>query len=150
MPDEAQVEETEKSHLLVDLVKAATERKGSSGDGAPSSGSSLVVYLILAGIAVLGFSIMGFLLVRARRKAAKLAYELRKKEEEQKQAVENAQLEKNAEKREASNEKARKLQGEIDGLKKNLEDQKVVAASRAQALSDATTWDDLVIVDKKE
>jgi len=149
MPDEEKVKEAEKPHLLVDLVKAATERKGSSEGGSPS-GSSFVVYLILIGIAVLGFSIMGFLLVRSRREAAKLAYELRKKEEEQKQAAEDHKLAENGQKRNEAHKKVKALQNDIDELKKKLEEQTALANARSKAISDATSWDDLVVVDRRD
>jgi len=148
MPDEKVKEEkAEKPNLLVDLVKAATEKKESSGS---KSGSSFVVYLIIVGVAVLGFSIMGLLLVSARRKAAKLAYELRKKEEEQKRAAEDHKLAKSGEERNAAHKKVKALEGDIQGLKEELQSTQEVAKKRRTAIEQATSWDDLVVVDKRE
>lgn len=126
-------------HPLVALVNQATTSK----EGSTGGGSNLVVYLIVVGIAVLGFAIMGWLLVRAKRKAAALAYELRKKEEEQKRAAEEHKLAQNNVERDAAHKKVHKLEGEIQGLKKGLEAQRELTAKRAQAVADATSWEDL-------
>lgn len=147
MPDEKE-KPAEKPSLLVDLVKVATEKKK---DPAGSSGSSsLVIYLIVTAIAVLGFSILGWFLVRARREAARLAYELRKKEEEQKRAAEDHKLAKNGQERNEAHKKVKLLQGEIDELKKKLEAQKAAHAERTKTLEKITSWDDLVVVDQRE
>jgi len=138
----------EKPSLLVDLVKVATEKKKDS-EGSSGS-SSLVVYLIVTALAVIGFSILGWLLVRARREAARLAYELRKKEEEQKRAAEDHKLAQNAADRNEAHKKVKALEEEILGLKKKLEEQKAAQAERTKELEAITSWDDLVIVDKRE
>jgi uncharacterized protein HemX len=143
MPDKEKVKETEKSHLLVDLVKAATERKGSSSGGSPPSGSSLVVYLILTAIAVIGFSVLGWLLVRARREAAKLAYELRKKEEEQKRVAEDHKLAKTAEERKKAHSRVHALEAQIKVLREKLEAQKAAHAERTKSLEAVTSWEEL-------
>jgi len=143
MPDK----EEEKTSLLVNLVKTATERKDSEGS---SGSSSFVVYLIITAMAVIGFSILGWLLVRSRREAARLAYELRKKEEEQKRAAEEHKLAKNGTERNEAHKKVKKLEGEIQELKKKLDAQKVAHDDRVKSLEEITTWDDLVVVDRRE
>ena len=88
--------------------------------------------------------------VRAKRRAAQLEYELRKKEEEQKRLAEQAQLEQDATKRAAAEDEIDTLTVDIQGLKEKLEANELAAQERAKALAQATSWDDLVIVDKRK
>ena len=142
MPDEKpKAVEKEKSNLLVDLVKAASEKKDSGGSS--SGSSSFVLYLIITAIAVIGFSVLGWLLVRARREAAKLAYELRKKEEEQKRVAEDHKLAKSAEERKLAHTKVHALEAQIKGLKEKLEVQKAAHAERTKSLEAITSWEEL-------
>lgn len=136
------VEKKTPPHPLVAIVDRVVGTKVGSSSSS-GGGSSIVVYVVLIGVAVLGFAIVGWLLVRSRRRAAQLAYELRKKEEEQKRVAEDHKLAKNAKARSVAHKKVKQLEAGIQGLKKKLEDQKKRQAIRAKALEDATSWKDL-------
>ena len=139
--DKGDEEVKEEPHLLVALVQQATTTKK---EGTSSRGSSnIVVYLLVLGAVVIGFSIMGWLLVRAKRRAAELAYELRKKEEEQKRVAEDHKLAKNNAARDAVHKQVHQLEGQIQELKEKLGVQRELAATRAKAVADATSWEDL-------
>jgi len=130
-------------HVLVDLVRVATEQeKSERGRPAPPS-STFSAYVIFVGVAALGFAIMGFLLVRARRKAAKLAYELRKNTEERCRVLEDLHLSESLEKREAAQERSQQLEEEIEGLKKEIKRHKAAANERVKAVMEAASWEDL-------
>lgn len=142
MPEEDKTQ----SHPLVEFVQAATERRGDSGD---KGGSSLVTYLVLAGMAVLGFSIMGWMLVRARRKAALMAARLRLLEEEKIRAEEDAKLADNEESRFVASVRINAATDEIKELKDHLEGLVEQNRIRSEALASITDWDSLVVVDKR-
>ena len=130
----------------MEFVQAATERKNDSGD---KGGSSLVTYLVLIGVAVLGFSIMGWMLVRARRKAALLAARLRLLEEEKIQAEEDAKLADNEERRLIASVRINAATDEIRELKEHLEGLVEENLVRSGTLVAITDWDDLVVIDKR-
>lgn len=130
--------------LLLDLADKA------AGKAEDSKGSSLPVYLIFAGLAVVCFAILGFLAVRAKRKAAQLEYELRLKAEEQKRAVEQALLEQDAARRDEAVKQAHELAEDVERLKKEVAANEEAAAARTRALALATSWNDLVIIDKRK
>jgi len=136
-------EKTEQPHPLVVLVDKVVGTKTESSSSSGGGSSSIVVYILLIGVAVIGISIVGWLLVRARRRAAQLAYELRKKEEEQKRAAEEHKLAENAKARNDAHKKVKKLDGDIQKLKKKLVTEKALQETRAKALQDATSWKDL-------
>jgi hypothetical protein len=142
--DKKELESGGVEQLLLDLVGKA------AGKGGDSKGSSLPVYVIITGFVCILFAIVGFLAVRAKRRAAQLEYELRKKEEEQKRLVEHAKLEQNAETRAEAESKIDELTVGIGELKEQLEVVGNAAAERTKALAQATSWDDLVIVDKRK
>lgn len=123
---------------LAGWVKAATEgktgRKGSS---------SLVKYLVVTGVVMAGFAFFGWMLVRARRKAARLSYDLRKKKEEQKRIVEEYLFSEGEVRSEEAKARVRKLDEEIKGLKEKLETQRKLGAERARTIEEATSWKDL-------
>jgi uncharacterized protein HemX len=137
MPDKE-----EKKPALRGVVAAATGNQ-------ETKQASFPVAVILMGIAILGFAVMGFLLMRAKRKAARLAAELRRKEEEQLQAAEELKLAKNAEARDAAIKKAEKAEAEAVELRKQFDDLKKSNEARKKAISELSDWDDLVIVDKR-
>ncbi len=139
-------EEETKPHPLVEFVQAAAERRDESGD---QGGSSLVTYLVLIGVAVLGFSIMGWMLVRARRKAALLAARLRLLEEEKIQAEEDAKLADNEERRLIASVRINAATDEIRELKEHLEGLVEENLVRSGTLVAITDWDDLVVIDKR-
>ena len=142
--DKKELENGGLEQLLLDLVDKAV------GKGEASKGSSLPVYVIITGLVVILFAVVGFMAVRAKRRAAQLEYELRKKEEEQKRLAEQAQLEQDATKRAAAEDEIDTLTVDIQGLKEKLEANELAAQERAKALAQATSWDDLVIVDKRK
>lgn len=123
-------------HPLAGLVKKAAERE-------EGQTSSLATYLVLIGLVVAGFAVMGFLVARARRRAAKMAFKLRKAKEEQRRALEESRLSDNAERREAAHYEACHLYEEIDKLKKEIQRNKNVTAERVKAIQEATSWKEL-------
>lgn len=130
--------------MLLDLAgKAAGKVEGSNG-------SSLPVYIIFTALAVLCFALVGFLAVRAKRKTAQLEYELRKKEEEQKRLAEQVKLEESEIRREVATKLSHELIEDINGLKKEIAASEASSLERAKALAQATSWDDLVVVDKRK
>lgn len=145
MPDNQQKAKSESpsQQLLVLMDKA-------SGKVEDSKGSSLPVYIVLVGIIVILFAVMGLLIVHSRRKAARLAYKLRQKEEELVRKSEDAKLKQHASDREKAKRRAAQLEAEIEELKEKLKASKELAAKRAETLSQAADWDDLLVVDKRQ
>ena len=145
MPDDKkELESGGFEQLLLDLVdKAAGKTEGSKG-------SSLPVYLIITGLVVICFAIVGFVAVRAKRRAAQLEYELRKKQEEQKRAAEQVKLDADATKRAEAEKSVASLETYIQGLKEELKATEDASVARTKALAAATSWDDLVIVDRRK
>lgn len=141
--DKKELESGGLEQLLLDLVDKA------AGKAEDSKGSSLPLYLIVTAVVVICFAIVGWMAVRAKRRAAQLEYDLRKKEEEQKRAVEQAQLAQNADERALAEAKVDGLTEDIQRLKGELELNEVAAAERAKTLAQAASWDDLVVVDKR-
>lgn len=147
MPEQKQTKEEEAGpvDLLTKLIDKATT---AGGEGSQMSSSSTPVYLIIAGIVMLGFSIMGFMLVRARRKAAKLASDLRKAEEDKVRYEEDSKLADNSTYRlEAANRAAMSMI-RINSLKKELDELEKDRDKRAQSLKKVTNWDDLIVIKK--
>lgn len=143
MPDQA----TESGGLEQTLLNLADK---ASGRAEGSKGSSFPAYIVFSILAVICFSVLGFLAVRAKRRVAQLEYEIRQKNEEQKRMEEKAKLEADRDKRNAAILLAHDLAEGIDGLKKELAAHEASSAARAKALAKATSWDDLVIVDKRK
>lgn len=129
--------------LLLELADKAARRVEDS------KGSSFPVYIILTGLVMFGFAIMGWLAVRARRRSAQLEYELRKKKEEQEQAAERAALVINADMRSSAESRVQVLSSEVRQLQLKIDENRNKAADRAKALAQASSWADLVIVDKR-
>lgn len=147
-PEKDQPEEqVSPSDLLSSLIDKATS---AGGEGATKSGSSMPVYIIIAGIAVLIISITGFMLVRARRKVARLASELRLKEEEKVRLVENAKLTLSKSNRTRIKAQIVEKQLEIKRIERGMKELAEANAVRKASLAKLTSWDDLVIVDRRE
>lgn len=149
MPPDNKQEQTESGGLGQFLVDLSNKAAGKVEETKPTSASSFPVYLILIGIVVIAFAVMGWLIVRARRQAAQLSYELRKKEEEQKRLVEDAKKVQNETARQEAESKIATLNASIEELKKKLSESEAAAAERAKALTQATTWNDITVVDKR-
>jgi len=113
-------------------------------------GSMWPLYVIITAVIVIGLAIMGWLMVSARRKAAELAYELRKKEEEQKEAAENHTLQTDQDVRDAAQARIKDLGDDIAQLKKELKDREDEAVARAATFAKIASWDDIIIVDKRQ
>ena len=140
MPEEQQ--EKPQSDVLMGLIDKVAGKE-------ESKHSSLPVATVIAGVVILIFAIMGFMLMRARRKAAKLASELRLKEEEQKQNLEDRKKADNAIERNRAHKKIHKVAAEILEIKTKLQDLAKANEGRRKALAEVTDWDDLVVVDKR-
>ena len=114
-----------------------------------SKGSSLPVAVFLMGLVVLAISYFGWQLVRARRRSAKLARDLRKAQESQRQAAEDHKLANNNAARNVAHKKVKRLEAGITELKKKIGVSNAAQQKQAKALADVTRWDDLVVVDKR-
>ena len=141
--DKKELESGGFEQLLLELADKAARKVEDS------KGSSFPVYLILTGLVMLGFAISGWLAVRARRRAAQLEYELRKKKEEQLEAAERAALIISSDARASAESKVKVITSEIQQLQLKITENESKAADRAKALAQATSWSDLVIVDKR-
>lgn len=147
MPEEKPAETPESGglgQLLLDLADKA------SGKAEGSKGSSLPAYIVFTGLVVICFAIVGFLAMRAKRRAAQLEYELRQKVEAQKRLEEVARLEENEAKRTVATKLVHEAIEQVEGLKKELAAHEAASAERVKALAQATSWDDLVVVDKRK
>jgi len=145
MPDPAaEPESGGPEKLLLDLADKA------AGKAEDSKGSSFPVYIIFTCLAVVCFAVVGFLAIRARRRAAQLEYELRVKIEEQKRAVEQVLLEQNATKRDVAAKQAHELTEDVERLKKEVSANEEASSKRAKTLAEATSWGDLVVIDKRK
>ena len=100
---------------------------------------------ILAAIAAIGLAVVGFLLMRARRKAAILAQKLRITEEGLVQVQEARKLAENNTEREVASTIAFTLEGEIQELQEALRSLEDANLSRRKAIAGLSDWDDLVV-----
>jgi uncharacterized protein HemX len=141
MPDESK--ETPKENPLSGMITKVAGKEDTER-------SSFPVAFVIAAIAALGFAVMGFLLMRARRKAAILASKLRKAEEAKVQAVENRKLAKNKEDRKKASETALLLGKEINKLEDELKALDESSTERRESLAELTKWDDFVVVDRRD
>jgi uncharacterized protein HemX len=146
MPEETPQQENTggATQLLLDLADKA------AGKAEDSKGSSVFAFVLFAGLAALCFAVVGWMAVSAKRRAAQLEYELRLKEEEQKRVAEQAKLAQNEADRTKAQAQVHELIESIEGLKKEVAGNEAAALKRVQALAQATTWDDLVVVDKRK
>jgi len=119
------------------------------GGSEPEQRASAPVALVIALVAITIIGVLGFFLLRARRKAAQLRSKMRRMEEEQAQEKENAKLAKNAEYRKAAENRVQDLQASIDRTSEELQQLSELNAGRKETLRDLTDWDDLVLVDKR-
>lgn len=146
-PEEQPVEETPKGSTLSNLVESIA---GSPKEEKSSTGTSFPVAIILIGVVVLIVSVLGIMLVLARRKAARLAAQVRKLEEEKLQLKENQLLEENEEKRAKGEAIIKATEEKIAKTEEALEEVNALGRARAESLASVTTWDDLTVVDKRE
>jgi len=142
MPD--QEEKLEEKDLLSGLMKQI------SGDGEDSKSASFPVTMVLVGIVVLIVSFIGIKMALAKRKAAELAYKIRKIEEEKAQAEEKVKLGKNSTARLAAKDEVKALQREILGLKAKMAMRAANHTEAVDKLRSITSWDDIEIVDARD
>lgn len=131
------------------LVKLVETVSGSSKEEKSSTGVALPIALILLGLVVVGFAVLGIMLVMARRKAAALAAQVRKLEEDKLQAIEEIKLAENEKARFDSGLKVDELKGQIEKLRSQLDQLQTENKARAETLSKITNWDDLIVVDRR-
>lgn len=127
-----------KKSSLVELVKVATE-----GSGRRKGSSSWVVYLIVSAIVVAAFTILGWNLVRTRRKVAKLSYELRRNKEEQKSIAQEYLFSKGKLSKEVARAKVIALEEGAQKLRKKLVVLDKRHKDRLRAVDEAMSWKDL-------
>lgn len=139
-----QQENSTSTQLLLDLADKA------AGKAADSKGSSVFAFVLFAALAALCFAIVGLSAVAAKRRAAQLEYDLRLKEEEQKRLEEAVKLANSQVNRDTATALVHETIERIDGLKKEVEANEAAAVVRTKALVQATTWDDLVVIDKRK
>lgn len=142
MPDEK--EPLKEENLLSGLMKQVV---GSEGGNSPSS---FPVTMVLIGIVTLIISFMGIKLALAKRKAAQLAVQVRRSEEEKKRIKEEMQLAENSEKRQAAQEEIQELTKEILGLKAQIAKRQAAHLEYVDGLKGVTSWDDIVVVDSRD
>ena len=128
----------EKSHFLSDLMVkvSGTDKR-----------SSFPVALIIAAVVVIGFGVMIFFLMRARRKAAALASKLRLKEEEKVQLKENLAIAKTKDEIEVTKVNIEALEEEIWNTTVAIKKLDKKNKSRRKAIAAIADWDDIVLVD---
>jgi uncharacterized protein HemX len=142
-PTTPQAEGTSSTQLLLNLADKA------AGKAEDSKGSSVFAFVLFAALAAVCFAMVGWMAVSARRRAAQLEYELRAKAEEQKRLEEQSKLLQNDAARAEAQTKIHNLIESIDGLKKGIADNEAEAVARVKALASASSWNDLVVVDKR-
>jgi len=141
MPDQKQ---DKPENLLSSLMKQI------AGTGEGKKSSSFPVMMVLVGIVVLVVSIMGIKLALAKRKAAKLAAQIRKSEEEKIQAQENLKLASNTTARQTAREEIAALTKETLGLKARMARRQAAHEESIKELEGITSWDDIEIVDARD
>jgi hypothetical protein len=120
--------------------------------GPPETGKGAASWpatLILVGLLVLFVSILGIQLALSKRKAAKLAAEVRQLEEEKTRLQEEAKLISNEEIRTAAYEAVRGYTQEILDLKARLALREKRHVDAAKGLQSITSWDDIVVVGRR-
>jgi len=119
-----------------------------TGDG--KSGTSLPATLILLGVVVVIFSIMGVTLVLSRRRAARLAAQLRRAEEDKVQAEEQVRLNHNNEQRYAHQAKINGLDLRIRDIKDQIGGLDERNRNTLGDIAKITDWNDFIVVDKRD
>lgn len=140
MPNQDEKEQAE------DLISGLMKRIAGDGEDKKSS-SSFPVAMVLLGIVVLIISFMGIKLAWAKRKAAELAVQVRRAEEEKKRAKEDLELANNSAEREAAQGEIEALTVEVLELKKEIADRQVQHTKDMKQLEGVTSWDDVIVVD---
>lgn len=129
------------------LISSLMEKVAGKGD---SKGSSLPVTLILVGIIVLILAVSGLKMAFTKRKAAKLAAQIRKAEEEKKRVEENLKLTDNAIVKQAHWEEIRAISKEILVLKSKMAIRQIAHKKAVKSLQLVTSWDDIEIMDGRD
>lgn len=119
------------------------------GTGGQRSGTSFPATLILLGVVVVIFSAMGVTLVLSRRKAARLAAQLKRVEEEKAQAEENFRLDLNKAKRHEHTVEINRLDLHVRDLKVQIEGLEERNRHTVEDIAKITDWKDFVVVDKR-
>jgi uncharacterized protein HemX len=133
------MEEEAKSLIsdLMDRISGSEEK----------SSSSTPAMLILLGLLVLVVSVLGIKLAWAKRKAAELAVQVRRAEEEKKRAEENAKMAENSAARQTAQQEADALGKDIDNLKSQIAQRHEEQKELVSQLNPVTSWDDIVVID---
>lgn len=121
-----------------------------AGTGEDKKSSSFPVTMVLVGILVLVLAVFGIRMAMAKRKAAKLAYKIRKIEEEKERARENEKLAENSTARMTAKEEVKALGKEILQLKANMAMRMSDHKAEVEKLQAVTSWDDIVVVDARD
>jgi uncharacterized protein YxeA len=142
MPDKT--EEKSEKNLLSDLMNQI------AGSGEDGKSPSFPVTMVLIGIMVLVLAVVGIKMAFAKRRAAELAYKIRKAEEEKAQAEEDVKLGENSEARYVANEEVKARQREILNLKAKMALRTAAHKNEVKKLESVTSWDDIEVVDARE
>ena len=129
------VEETSPIQDIMDTIAGRSEK-----------GASWPVMFFLLAALVIGVSVVGLKVAFTKRKAAKLARELRTLKEEKICAAEDARIKENEEKAKAAHVRLRELHKKEVALAHELLDNKVAHSSYVKELESVTSWDDIMIV----
>lgn len=126
------------------LQKLMDQVAGVGGDQA-----SWPAAVFLISIFVIVLSIVGIQLALTKRKAAQLASDLRKAQEAQKEAEENAKLAADAAAQKDAQQVIADAQAKVTALQADLDSRKIDHDSYVKELQSVISWDDVVVVDAR-
>lgn len=124
--------------------------RGLVGKLSSTQSRALVPTLFIIGALVLAVAGLLVKLVFMRRRAAKLQSQVRMAEEKRKQALEDEQLARNARERQVSRNIIAEAEEELEDLEEEMEARRAAHKELVDGLQAVSTWDDLVVVDKRE
>jgi len=128
--------------VLLSLADKAAKKTAEEG----SKGSSFVVYIVITAVISIGFALLGWRAVMAKRKSAQLEYELRVQEEEKARLAEDAELAKNKVDRESAMKAVSSLSVDIANIKDRLAANEAEMKERARLLAKVAGWKELTVV----
>jgi hypothetical protein len=126
------------------LQKLMDQVAGVKGDQA-----SWPAAMVLISIFVLVLSVLGIKLALTKRKAAQLASDLRKAQEAQKEAEENAKLAADTAAQQDAQQVIMDSQAKVEAIQSDLDARKIDHDAYVKELQSVTSWDDIVVVDNR-
>jgi uncharacterized protein YxeA len=126
------------THPISDVMDMVTGRGGNEKASWP-------VMLVLIIVVVIVLAIVGVKMALAKRKAAELAFKIRKAEEKKKQAEEDSKLRQNSEDKQAAWEEVRTLSKEVLSLKAQMAVRSEKHKKHIADLEAVTSWDEIEV-----